>query len=123
MYVCSLVVSCVADNGNLDERYIFLNEKHTLLYSILSPECWKLHFRALKSQNLLREHTPRLPTGNGIMPLCWFCCCIALPHLTPPPPPPLWLLQLLLKPLHVDVVRIKKKNYFNYEAEWSEYQH
>ena len=34
MYVFSLLVSCVADNRNLNESYLFLNEKRTLLYSI-----------------------------------------------------------------------------------------
>ena len=34
MYIFSLLVSCVADNRNLNESYIFLNEKRTLLYSI-----------------------------------------------------------------------------------------
>ena len=28
MYICSLLVSCMADNGNVAESYIFLNEKH-----------------------------------------------------------------------------------------------
>ena len=70
MYICSLLVSCVADNGNVGESYLLLNEKHTLLYSILSPESWKVHFRALKSQNLLREHTPRPPRGTGLTPPC-----------------------------------------------------
>ena len=61
MYVCSLLVSRVADNRNLNESYIFLNEEHThtLLYSIKSPERLKSHFRALKFQNFQREHAPR----------------------------------------------------------------
>ena len=49
----------VADNQNLNESYIFLNEEHTVLYSIESPEHWKSHFRALKFQNFQREHAPR----------------------------------------------------------------
>ena len=68
MYICSLLVSCVADNGNVGESYIFLNEKHALLYSLLSLECWKSHCRALKSQNLLREYAPRPPRGTGLTP-------------------------------------------------------
>lgn len=31
MYICSFLVSCVADNRNLNASYIFLNEKLTLL--------------------------------------------------------------------------------------------
>ena len=35
MYVCSLLVSCVGDNGNLDERYIFLSEKHSFVLNFV----------------------------------------------------------------------------------------
>ena len=39
-----------------------MNEKHTLLSSILVPEYWKSHFRALKFQNFLgQNNAPRPP--------------------------------------------------------------
>ena len=109
MYICSLLVSCMADNGNVAESYIFLNEKHILLYSILSLECWKSHCRALKSQNLLREYAPGPPRGTGLTPPSWYGRVLYLNLVAT---------SLLLKPLHVDSMRIKKNGYFNLLRDW-----
>ena len=65
MYVCSLLVSCVADNQNLNESCIFLNEKHTLLYSIESPERREIAFEGFE---ISREHAPS--RGAGLTPPC-----------------------------------------------------
>ena len=85
MYVCSLLVSCVADNQNLNESCIFLNEKHTLLYSIESPERREIAFEDF---GISREHAPS--RGAGLTPLV---DTVGYSIQT------CWLLLYLLKPL------------------------
>ena len=77
--------------GTWMKANLFLNEKHTLSYSIKSPERWKSHFRALQFQHFLREHAPRPPRGTGFIAPCWYSRAYIQTC---------WLLQSLLKPLH-----------------------
>ena len=59
----------VTNKSKLEWKLHFLNEKHTLLSSILYPERWKSHFRALKFQKRYsgeaRPHTPKKKGANG----------------------------------------------------------
>ena len=57
--ICSLLVGIDCDwsiRSLMKVTMIFLNEKHALLSSIRSPECWKSHCKALNFQNFLGKH-------------------------------------------------------------------
>ena len=59
-------VDCVADKSKLmNESYIFFYERPSYLYSFLSSEHWRTHFRALKVQNFSEGAYPQTPLEEG----------------------------------------------------------
>ena len=72
MYVCSLLVRRVADNRNLNESYIFLNEEHTLCTQF-SPQSARNCILGLWNFKIFRgSMPPDSSRGTGLTPPCWY---------------------------------------------------
>ena len=70
MYVFSFLVSCVADNQNLNENYIFLYEKRTLFVLNLVPRTLDIAFKGFEISKFSDGVYPQTPPprGTGLMP-------------------------------------------------------